>query len=98
MEDPTPGHRYRLVSKATGHQLEVGNIRDGEGANEIWHVTPGGQGWSWEVESADIGLRLKTGMTLASSLSDAGDGTVGSHPVPGNNLVRSYSASVSGVT
>jgi hypothetical protein len=59
-EDPTPGRRYRLVSKATGHELAICHIVTDDLAS--FHVVPitGGRGRIWEVESADIGVRLTT--------------------------------------
>jgi hypothetical protein len=59
MEDPTPGRRYRLVSKATGYELAVDPLLGGA---EIAHVVPieGGWGVTWELEAADVGFRLTT--------------------------------------
>jgi hypothetical protein len=61
-QDPTPGNRYRIQSKATGYQLGVPGP-DGHGVYDgTPHIIPkfGGQGAIWEVGSADIGYRFKT--------------------------------------
>jgi hypothetical protein len=58
-ENPSPGGRYRLVSKATGRELIVNaNLGD----DEMKHVVPTheGGGVQWQVEGADNSIRLHT--------------------------------------
>jgi hypothetical protein len=68
-DDPTPGHRYYIESKATGKRLGLtaegvhGGIPAAFGLSEHeLHVVPTGDGGTvyWTVEGADIGLRFNT--------------------------------------